>query len=582
MTDAARSRDIARYWPRHWWDGEGRSRWAQWGWRHYLFILIFALLVSVSMVEKALSENGEKQPWPFFGWLAASPGGLVTLALLVLLNGWFIDRMLADRTLCENNLPRWLRGLRWIAGTVPILGLYIIPSWHWLIRRPTSSAFRSSTASRLELSSPRMAVQRTPPLRVRIDSLRRAQDQSLFPLILWLIAGQLAPWIAMLSWMTTVATLSPGRRAALEALSLLFRVLACAVAVQYGVLRGRQIRAQSNRRLILWFAPVLFLLPFPAFILGFLPWLLALGEEEETLVGRAWSRKSQSSPQALQARWPSRPAAFSTARESSDVMEARFAFHRLKIFLLFLEAGALAWVLTRSGRPLFSFRPFPVRQIAPYLTLAALGLIAEGIFLAQSLFGWFRRQKLSPLPYGRSVAFICLTLVGGLLFGSLLAIRKAAMAGQLLLVTGLGAVLLTALIFGSVNFLLAKSGQQNFVTFTWVILFFEIFATGAVMSTQPELAPRFVVFFTKALVLTPLWSLALFFGLGGWLLHPFRLKHLFDRRLPGSTRSVLAAVALTAALPLGGLAIPFWIYAQNRLWPRYELLLWNLDRKDDP
>ena len=88
--------------------------------------------------------------------------------------------------------------------------------------------------------------------------------------------------------------------------------------------------------------------------------------------------------------------------------------------------------------------------------------------------------------------------------------------------------------------------------------------------------------FHSALALTPLWSVALFFGLGGWLLHPFRLRHLFDRRLPGSLRGALAAVALTSAIPLGGLAIPFWIYAHYRLWPRYEPLLWSLDKKDSP
>src|SRR4051794_31239072 len=98
MTDDNGIRDLTRSWPRYWWDGDGRSRWAQWGWRNYLFIVLFVLLVSVSMVEKAISENGEKQPWPFFGWLAASPGGLVVLALLVLLNGWLVESALAERT----------------------------------------------------------------------------------------------------------------------------------------------------------------------------------------------------------------------------------------------------------------------------------------------------------------------------------------------------------------------------------------------------------------------------------------------------------------------------------------------------
>jgi hypothetical protein len=245
----------------------------------------------------------------------------------------------------------------------------------------------------------------------------------------------------------------------------------------------------------------------------------------------------------------------------------------MKTLCLFLDAGALAWVSAHFGRPLFSFGSFPVAQIAPYLFVAAVGLILEGILSAQRFLGWFRRRELSSLPYGRSVAFTSLTLVGGLLFGSLVALGDISTAGHLLGVVGLGAVLLTAVIVGAVDFLAARPRRQVFVTFAWVALFFEVFVAGSVMWAQPELAPPFGTLFTTAIALTPLWSAALFIGLGRQLLHPFRLRHLFDRRLPGPVRGAMAAVALTAALPLGGLMIPFWIYAQNRLWPRYEPLL---------
>ena len=574
MTEQDRLRNIARLWPRHRWDGEGRSRWAQWGWRHYISILVLVLLISVAMVEKALSDNGEKQPWPFFGWLAESPAGLALLALLMFLNGWLIDHALAERTPFENHLPFWVRYLRRAAATLPILGLYVIPCWRWVIQRRPAWSLRSAATRRLDLSSPPAKLGRMPsPFRARIDSLRRNQNRSLSALLLWLIAGQTAPWIALLSWMTTADSLSPGRRTALDGLSVLFRVLACAVAVQYGILRGRQIRAKRMRLFVLRFAPCLFLLPSPFFIAGLLPWIAAIGEEEETLISRSWRNKSQASLQVIGARGSSPFSAFSTAGENSDAMDARFAFHRLKILLLFLDAGALAWVLTRSGRPLFSFSSFPLRQIAPYLLLATLGLMAEGIMLVKRLLGWIRREHLSYAFYGRAITFTQLTLAGGLLFGSLLAWNEVATAGHLLIVIGLSAVILSALIFSPLNFLLIRPGRQIYVTLSWVFLFFEIVLVGCVMYGRLRFAPWFVDLFKVALGLSPLWSLALFFGLGGWLLHPFRLRHLFDRRLPGSARAVLATVALTAALPFGGLAIPFWIYAQNRLWPRYEPLL---------
>jgi len=42
-----------------------------------------------------------------------------------------------------------------------------------------------------------------------------------------------------------------------------------------------------------------------------------------------------------------------------------------------------------------------------------------------------------------------------------------------------------------------------------------------------------------------------------WLA-PFRLRGLKDPRLPASLRTLLRAIALTAILPLGGLALPWW------------------------
>jgi hypothetical protein len=581
MTDAGRLHNIARHWSRYPWDGNGKSRWEQWEWKHYIFFSLFPLLFSIMVIAKALSENGEKQPLPFFGWLAESPAGVAALALLVLLNGWLIDRSLADRTPFESTLPLWVRCTRRLAVTLPLLGLYAISCWRWVVRSRPGWAFRPSVSPLVfsSPSSPRTAMRhRVPSLGSRLDSLRRAQSQSLVSPILWLIAAQIAPWLAWLSWMTTATSLSPQRRATLGMLSLLFRVLACAIAVQYGIVRGRQIRARRERLLVLWLAPFLFLPPFPSWFLALLVWFPAMGERG-SLVSQVWESKSQPSSQTIHARWPSPPTAFSSDRENSDVMDACAAFQRLKTFLLFLDAGALAWILTRSGRPLFSFSSFSLRQLAPYLFLAALGLAAEVALLLRRIFGWFRRQTLAPLPYGRSVMATQLTFAGGLLFGSLLAIDQAATAGHLLTVIGLGAVLIFALILSAMNYFLTRTGAHIFVILAWVLLFFEILVVGSVMYYQPELTPPFVALFHGALVLTPLWSVALFFGLGGWLLHPFRLRHIFDRRLPGSLRGALAVVALTSALPLGGLVIPFWIYTHHRLWPRYEPLLWSLEKE---
>lgn len=75
------------------------------------------------------------------------------------------------------------------------------------------------------------------------------------------------------------------------------------------------------------------------------------------------------------------------------------------------------------------------------------------------------------------------------------------------------------------------------------------------------------------------YSPLLFLAFGGWLLHPFSFRHAFNRKFPPRLRGAIAFVSLTAALPLGGLAAPFWIYARHRIWPRYEPLLSQAERR---
>jgi hypothetical protein len=603
VSDEQRQLCVDRRWPRHQWDAQGRSRWAGWGWRNYLYVAICGLLISSTVLEIALSKDGEKEPWWPFGLLAESPAGLVILAALILLNGWLIDRSLSDKTPIEAALPLWLRGLRRIAVSVPILGLYAIPVWRWIVRTSPAWAFRTSTFPRLALFFPSSGLPR--PLTSflsRADRLRRTSGQSFPRLALWCVAGQIAPWLALLSWLTTAESLSPARRGALLALDGLFHILACLLALQYSAIRKRPIRTQRWRVSVARYAPLLLLPPFPFFILGLFTWIASIGEgrEEETLMETIHDRKSlpprRASPRPKLAERLSRTQRtlrgardeiasilepFLGSRESGEILHRRFAFFRLKTFLLLLEAGALAWLCARLGRPLFSLDTFPFAQMAPWLILAAAGVIVEVPFLVMRVVGWFQRDRSSYHPYGRSLIFTQLALPAGLLLGTLLAVDKTeGTLGLLLIVIGLGSAIASTLLFGPISFLLLLPGRQTAVILAWAALFFELFVVGAVMYYHPDLAPPFMNLLKAAVALSPVFSLMLFFGLNGWLLHPFSLRHLFEKRLPGRTRTALAAVCLTAVLPLGGIAIPFWIYAHHRLWPRYEPLLWELQQSD--
>jgi hypothetical protein len=593
LENARRAR-VERRWPRHQWDAEGRSRWLGWDWSRYLQLEICCFLFSSLIVEAGLWKNGEKQPWPLLHLLSGSFNGIAVLVLLIFTNGWLLDRGLADRTPGESLVPAWLGWLRRAGLSVPVAGLYVIPLWRWVLQTQPAWAFRIPNRS-LNLTAPFTAPRSfRSHLQAWGSSLRRSQSQSFISLSLWMIAGQILPWLALLSWATTAEALSPGRRMVLIGLSTLCHLLACACGLQYSVIRGRQIRAARWKVVALRIAPLSFLFPFPAFAVGILLWVVSAGEDEQTLTSRSHFNKSR----------PPLPIPFGTRssiarlfgllsrgkREMdvilndllpgtlpSSVKEHQLAFYRLKAFLLLFDAAALAWVLTKfMNRPVLRLDVFPWLQITPFLCLAALGVMAELAFLTLRVVGWLLRRGLPYQPYGRSVVVTQLALAAGLLFGTLLAAGYTPTAGHLLIVIGVGAAIGSTLILSPISFLLMLPGRQILSLLAWAALFFELFLTGAVMYSQPELAQPFAGLFKVAITLTPVWSLSLFLGLRGWLLHPFRLRDMFDRRLPENVRATLAAIALTAAVPLGGIVIPFWIYAHHRLWPRYEKLLWDV------
>ena len=560
----ARRAHIERLWPRHQWDASGRSRWAGWDWRNYLYVVILGLLISGDLLLKAaLSKDEQNGPWWPFGLLAESSTGLAILTLLIVANGWLVDRSLADRTPGESLVPAWLRWFRGALVSLPVVGLYAIPVWRGIVQTHPAWAFRTSGLPPIHLAGAPETIDR-PLSRFRdgCRRLRRHQGQSLPALLLWVITGQIAPWVALLSWVTTPEILSPGHQKMLFALSALCHAAACPLGFQYGVIRGRQMRAGQGKTAALRFAPISFLFPFPVWIAGLLLWMGSAGEDVETFVGRSHSNRTRSPAGTL---------------ESSETKIRQLAFYRLKTFLLALDAAALAWVLAKLGGPSLSFE-LSTRRLLPFLILPVLGVIVELSFLAIRVIGWLRRISVSYQPYGRSLTLTQLALAAGLLFGPLLAGGQAANAGLLLTAMGIGTAIASMLLFAPVSFLLMLPGRQTLVTLAWAGLFFELSVTGLVMMSHPELAPPFLHFFTIAILLSPVWSLALFVGLKDWLLHPFELGHIFDRRLPGKVRAAQAAVALTAVVPLGGIAVPFWIYAQHRLWPRYEKLLWDLKK----
>jgi hypothetical protein len=58
-----------------------------------------------------------------------------------------------------------------------------------------------------------------------------------------------------------------------------------------------------------------------------------------------------------------------------------------------------------------------------------------------------------------------------------------------------------------------------------------------------------------------------------WFVRPFKVRQMLSSELSQAQRLSLAMMTATTILPLGGLAIPFWILARRRLWSSPERLL---------
>jgi hypothetical protein len=577
-----RLRSIERRWPRHRWDGRGQSRW-RWEWRHYLYIVVMALLFSTMILEMAVWTDGRDEPLSLFA-MAETSTGLAVLLLLIALNGWLVDRNLADRTPAEMALPWWLACGRGLLACLPVAGLLMIPAWRWVLQARPSWATRTSPPLDLRWGS-------SPVFPVRfwrkVDRLRRIASQSLPGLLAWLVVCQIVPWLEIISWLTTGTPLEPVRKIALFALNILLHGTAYVLTARFERVRALQLHGDKWRAPLARYSLLLLFLPFPLSFLGLGLWLTSSGEGSRggSLIERIHGQKGLPLRRAL--RSPRLPVSLSLQRvdpsaesnEDGRILSRRMIYYRLKTVLLFFDAGALAWILSRIFGLTVVTEMVLSFVVLPCLVVAGIGLVLELASLVRRGIGWLRRDLVPYSPFGRTLLSTQLALAAGALTGLSFSASNVGSAGLLLVLVGLGMILGSTLLLDGISDLLVLPGRQTaFQSLVSTMFFLGMTAVGGVMAKFPESAWPLLKLFKAALALTPAWSLALFVGFGRTLWHPLRLQHLLDHRLPGQVRAALAAVSLTAALPLGGIAIPFWIYSHRRLWPRFQRELWNLER----
>jgi hypothetical protein len=549
-------------WPLYAWEDGGRRRWDVWDVGRTSLTVGAAAWGAAVYLETGLWFAGRD---PYVGLMSRRPLGWVLLLALVALNGWVLDLVLARRSPGERTFRPGVRAARAAIVALPIVGLAALPTWRWLLAARPHWSQRSIALPGLDLG--RGAYPPGNGLARRLESWHRHAAQSFLWLALWVVLCEVGPALLLVSWMGARRGWGTGRSSlALACCIGCHLVTATAAGVQMSH-EIHRLQVTGWRRRAFFTLPILLLLPFPASVLGLLSWLPISGEtrEENTLVYDAFDRRGKASRSLA---WSTLPSSLSSmARRfgrmkdeshafvfgrSPDlgVHEARRrSFYRLKTFLLGLDAAALGWWLSHiAHRPVVSMQS-PPSALAPFLVAMALGLLLNAVALVSRLARFQCWGELwERYPFGRYLAWTQLAFAVGLLAGSLVAAGQASWLGLLLTAVGFAgcfAVFLFAAFAGAVH----MAGRSPVLSALWILLFFEIAVGAQLLQSNPEAAGAVLTKLRWALALVPLWSLGLGWALGWKLGSP-----------AATTNKLRAFLTATAFLPLGGLAIPLWIY----------------------
>ena len=102
----------------------------------------------------------------------------------------------------------------------------------------------------------------------------------------------------------------------------------------------------------------------------------------------------------------------------------------------------------------------------------------------------------------------------------------------------------------------------------WVIGFIGLASLGGSMQLQPEAGLLFMDIFCLLIITAPLVGMAAGWELRDRLLRPLSFEQFESGGRMDGLKKHAHLLAWSALLPLGGLLIPYWIYARNRWWPK--------------
>jgi len=494
---------------------------------------------------------------PFLDLLGTVPTGVLWVLAVALIvgNTLILDALLTIGTPDTLVVKAPVRHLRLLACGVPLLGLYVINFWQWVLaRRPPWAV-----ASR-DLKPPALG-----------GSFRRATAQVLAQrsvaalAILWLYGANL---LLLLAW-SSMLSVSQGmniRTYETFALHISLHAVVFCCLVDYLRDAFRKKTVERWRRALLWALPPLSL----PFALGGVIGLLGLEtESEKTLCGSA---------AYFHGGGARRPVVWAHLQGTLDKSPGHLtALYRLKTFLLALDTLAVGWLVSLLAGQRPSWQAFVNHTIA-LLTLpalvgaAAVLLLTASRTLVRSLESPQRRTLLDAHAYGILLALGLVAAALGLNVGAWLQQGEGQQAALLVMsLIALGMVIVGLAIV--VRPWLRKSDlrrEDRHDGAVWLFFFFALLLASGLMALDEDRTRTYADILIAVAVLSPLWHVALAVTFQGWLLRPYRLRMLLGGRYPRRLTWRPAFLLTTLALPLGGLAVPCWIFMRHRNWPSFE------------
>ncbi len=516
-------------------------------------------------------------------------GSVVALRWLpipaLVIQSWAIHRLLSVLTAREVRPRRWLLLARWVVGCLPLAGVVAIPVWGALVKRLPTWGFRNSKDA-----APLVFRTWSTHGSIRWRVAERRRLARVVPLGSLLFGGFLAHFLG--AWLAGTGRLRP-TVPVLVLFAFVHIVVAGTSFVSESEDLERALISVRRRRLLqalawLWLFPV----PIGPFGWGLRQWLSGYSGLTEGLIaplfhGASKNRSLEAASASPGARWWHHWPFRLRANPLEQASRLRGAdFHRWKTLLLALDAGAAFAIAEWIAQSVPALRLLMALTILLAVTASAgFLLLGLGHTLLDKLEGVLQPMTKQRLLSRFAGSGLLRTQASFLLGGAcgLLAFNTKDDRAVWVLLDGAGVALMY--LFGAK--VLSRVLRTTFSTevpapWSWAAIGFAISALATWMVLAPTPRRFGLQALTLAGVLTPLWSLWLYRTLGGWTFRPFKLRDVFDRRLPLRLRAGVAFLMVTSAFPFGGLGSPIAIPLRRYLWPDAERWWWELEKQRSP